>query len=130
MSPRKSPQFITIEPQPELKLNRIYEGLIKGLKINSKKSVLEVVCENRDRSQYGRSHLIYLPLSAWPGNPTSLFLKCLGVDTAQIGKQIPLETLIGKRIGVKFRRLDTALLDHTCVEFVQPKEGTTNGDDP
>ena len=128
MSPRKSPHIITIEAQPELKINHIYKGIIKGLKVHSKKSVLEVVCENRDRSQYGRPHLIHLPLPAWPGNPTSLLLECLGVDTAQIGRQVPLATLIGKRIGVKFLRLDTALLDHSCVEFFKPPEGTTNGD--
>ena len=127
MSPRKTNNIITIEGRPKPKANHIYEVAVKSLKIYKKKHLLQITLENCAGIQYGRLHVVILPLPAWPGNRVSQFLECVGIDTEQIGKQVPLDTLIGKKLGIKFLDLKTIPFDHRSVEFIKLKERTSNG---
>lgn len=127
MSPKKTNTIITIANRPPLKTKYQYEVIVKSFKVNIKKKQLKVVLENLDNSQFGRLHNVILPLPVCPGNhPTSLFLKTLDVDTTQIGKQIHLDNIIGKKLGIKFFKSEPPH-DHNSIEFIKLKERTTHG---
>lgn len=124
--PKKSIDIITIQELSELRLNDAYEGLVKGVKIDKKKNILKVVVLNLSNSQYGRLHTILLPLPACPGNPVCLFLEACGIDTCEIGQQIDLNSLIGKKLGIIFMDHQPPY-DHRSVQFVKLKERSSHG---
>jgi hypothetical protein len=113
--------IITIKESPELLIDSVYEVLVKLIKINRRKNLLKVTLQNLDAVQYGRSHMIILPLPACPGNPVCLFLEACGVNASEIGKEIDLTTLIGKRLGVQFLH-NKSSYDHRSVKFTKLQE--------
>ena len=117
--PRKIPNIITIQEQPELRLNYAYEVLVKTVKIDKKKNVLKIILKNLDSSQYRRLHAIDLSLPAFPGNPVCLFLEACNIDTNQVGKQIDLSSLVNKRLCIKFTDTKVTPFDHKSVVFAK-----------
>ena len=117
--PKKKDRLITIQQLPEVQTNLAYESRLKSIKIDRRKNVLKIVLENLDATQYGRSHTILLPLPACPGNPTCLFLEACGIDTPEIGKQVDLDSLIGKTLHIKFVNTEAVPFDYKSIVFIK-----------
>ena len=127
--PKKTDTIITIKESLPLNENQVYEVLVKVLKINRRKNHLRIVLHNLNSSQYGREHIITLPLPACPSNPVCLFFESCGVDTIEIGKEIDLNSLIGKRLGVQFLCY-TPPYDYRTVKFTKLQESCSHGNIP
>ena len=130
MSPRKN-NLITIEPWPNLKMGKLYKGIVR--KVKKKAKCNQVTIENLDPTQLGRIHEETLLLRIHPGDRTSRFLTACGMDADTIGTTIDPHDITGATIGMRFGPIaqdGSQEVDFERIEDSQKEQPETSVEDP
>ena len=101
MSPRKN-NVLIVKGWPNPKKGKLYKGIIR--KADNDARHINVVIENLDPSQLGRTHEIDLPLPIRPSkyHKTCSFLLACGIDAGSDGASVEINDVIGVTIGLRF----------------------------
>ena len=107
MSPRNN-KILVVQDWPNLKIGKMYKGIVKKIDINKQAKCINVTIENLDQTQLGRIHEINLPLPIRPSvnHKTCSFLLACGVDASTTNTKINLDNIISSIIGMRFKASD------------------------
>ena len=103
MSRRKKIRMTTVEPYPDLIVDYVYPGIVKEYTLHEASNRLRVTVENGDSHQEGRRHQIGLRLPIHPLDRTCRFFLACGIEASEIGTQIQIDLILGRRIGLRYR---------------------------
>ncbi len=103
MPRRKKTQMITVEPYPDLVIDRTYPGIIKDYTLHDASNRLRVTVENCDSRQEGRLHQVELHLPVHPLDRSCRFFVACGIEATEIGTEIQIDLIVGRHIGLRYR---------------------------
>jgi hypothetical protein len=97
--PRRKTHIITVEKWPDLKVGRLYVGTVKSVSLDKASNCLHVTIEGRD----GRRHEIRFRLPVRPQSRASAFFMACGINATEVGRQIRIDEVVGRDIGLRYR---------------------------